>query len=131
MDFNMTFLLDPAGYAQILSSEELTMPLILENPLKKTKKTEGQANGEQAAVTAQAKSSHPDSPYEKALKMGQELVEKPFQGGGTRRITIQHSKDRMTVFERIKVLTQQEPNLIFQNWGNQLDGAGIVTMSLL
>ncbi len=104
------------------------MPLILENPLKKTKKTESQATeGSKSPVTTQAKISPPDSPYEKALKMGQELVEKPFLGGGTRRITIQHSKDRMTVFERIKVLTQQEPNLIFQNWGNQLDGAGIVT----
>jgi len=33
----------------------------------------------------------------------------------------------MTVFERIKVLTREEPNILYQNWGANLDGAGIVT----
>ena len=33
----------------------------------------------------------------------------------------------MTVFERIQCLTKAEPNLFFQNWGPQLDGASIVT----
>ena len=33
----------------------------------------------------------------------------------------------MTVFERIKVLTDREPNLLWQNWGKGLDGASIVT----
>ena len=33
----------------------------------------------------------------------------------------------MTVFERIQVLTQSEPNLFWQNWGPGLDGASIIT----
>ena len=28
---------------------------------------------------------------------------------------------------RIKVLTQSEPNILFQNWGKNLDGASLVT----
>lgn len=103
------------------------MPLILENPLKKTKKPEDAVPRSSVPATTQAKITSPDSPYQKALDMGQDLVERPYRGGGTKRIIVQHSKDRMTVFERIKVLTREEPNLLFQNWGNQLDGASIVT----
>jgi len=33
----------------------------------------------------------------------------------------------MTVWERIRVLTDTEPNLTFQNWGPGLDGASLVT----
>ncbi|MDG2308667.1 MAG: carboxyl transferase domain-containing protein [Candidatus Binatia bacterium] len=49
-----------------------------------------------------------------------------MDGGGLARIRVQHSKDRMTVFERIKVLTEKEPNLFWQNWGPNLDGASLV-----
>ncbi len=69
----------------------------------------------------------PITPYEKSLKMGRELIEKPLKGGGTSRIIIQHSKNRMTVFERIQVLTKQYPTYLYQNWGKHLDGASIVT----
>ncbi len=69
----------------------------------------------------------PLTPYEKSLKMGRELIEKPLKGGGTSRIIIQHSKNRMTVFERIQVLTKQYPTYLYQNWGKHLDGASIVT----
>jgi methylmalonyl-CoA decarboxylase subunit alpha len=65
--------------------------------------------------------------YEDALKLGEELIQKPHIGGGTDRILVQHSKDRMTVWERIKVLTDSEPNIYYQNWGNNLDGASLVT----
>jgi methylmalonyl-CoA decarboxylase subunit alpha len=65
--------------------------------------------------------------YEESLKLGEELLDKPKQGGGTDRILVQHSKDRMTVWERIKVLTQSEPNILYQNWGPSLDGASLVT----
>ena len=40
---------------------------------------------------------------------------------------VQHAKQRMTVWERIKVLTDSEPNILWQNWGPGLDGASIVT----
>ena len=33
----------------------------------------------------------------------------------------------MTVWERIRVLTEHEPNILWQNWGPRLDGASIVT----
>ncbi len=65
--------------------------------------------------------------YEEALEMGRELTEKPFRGGGEDRIRIQHSKNRMTVWERIQVLTKEDPNILYQNWGPNLDGASIVT----
>jgi methylmalonyl-CoA decarboxylase subunit alpha len=65
--------------------------------------------------------------YEDTLALGQDLLSKPFDGGGVDRIMVQHSKDRMTVWERIKVLTQSEPNIFYQNWGTNLDGASLVT----
>jgi methylmalonyl-CoA decarboxylase subunit alpha len=65
--------------------------------------------------------------YDDALNLGEELIKKPLQGGGTDRILVQHSKDRMTVWERIKVLTDKEPNIYYQNWGNNLDGASLIT----
>jgi acetyl-CoA carboxylase carboxyltransferase component len=65
--------------------------------------------------------------YDDALRMGRELLEKPLAGGGLRRVAVQHAKQRMTVWERIKVLTAEEPNVLWQNWGPNLDGASIVT----
>jgi acetyl-CoA carboxylase carboxyltransferase component len=65
--------------------------------------------------------------YDEALELGRELLERPQRGGGPARVRVQHAKGRMTVFERIKVLTAREPNLLFQNWGPDLDGASIVT----
>ena len=67
------------------------------------------------------------SAYDEALIQGAELLEKPLQGGGLRRVMVQHEKHRMTVWERIKVLTDREPNILWQNWGKNLDGASIVT----
>jgi len=84
----------------------------LKNPLKQTT-TDKQTNS--------------TGIYEDAIKLGEELIEKPGKGGGTDRVLIQHSKDRMTVWERIKVLTQTDPNILYQNWGPSLDGASLVT----
>jgi acetyl-CoA carboxylase carboxyltransferase component len=69
----------------------------------------------------------PESVYDEALTLGRELLERPVRGGGRARVRTQHAKGRMTVWERIKVLTDREPNLQFQNWGPGLDGASIVT----
>ncbi|AXR65179.1 acyl-CoA carboxylase subunit beta [Leptospira mayottensis] len=65
--------------------------------------------------------------YEEANELGKELLNKPLAGGGVDRILVQHSKERMTVWERIKVLTEKEPNILYQNWGKSLDGASLVT----
>ena len=88
------------------------------------------------ATTAEARvsGSAPSAPtpgpavtYDENLAMGQELIDTPLAGGGPSRVLVQHSKGRMTVWERIKVLTREQPNIMFQNWGPNLDGAGIVT----
>ena len=65
--------------------------------------------------------------YADMIRRGEDLLAKPGKGGGTARVRVQHSKDRMTVWERIKVLTEAEPHITFQNWGPELDGASIVT----
>ena len=65
--------------------------------------------------------------YDKALALGEDLIERPLVGGGPARVRVQHSKDRMTVWERIKVLSDKEPMIHYRNWGPELDGASIVT----
>ena len=65
--------------------------------------------------------------YDRALQLERELHQLPVQGGGTDRVRTQHAKERMTVWERIKVLTNSEPNILWRNWGPRLDGASIVT----
>ncbi|MBT7204999.1 MAG: acetyl-CoA carboxylase carboxyltransferase subunit [Deltaproteobacteria bacterium] len=78
-------------------------------------------------ATKQTDSDASVSTYDRMVQRGQELIELPRRGGGPDRIRTQHSKDRMTVWERIRILTEQEPHIAFQNWGPQLDGASIVT----
>jgi len=79
-----------------------------------------------AARTA-APEPEPSGPYSDSIALGRELQAKPRRGGGPARVLTQHSKERMTVWERIRVLTQAEPNILWQNWGPGLDGASIVT----
>ncbi|MCH8884315.1 MAG: acetyl-CoA carboxylase carboxyltransferase subunit [SAR324 cluster bacterium] len=69
----------------------------------------------------------PDSEYERVLARGRELIERGRALGGPARILQQHAKGRMTVLERVRVLTKSEPNVLFQNWGEHLDGASIFT----
>jgi acetyl-CoA carboxylase carboxyltransferase component len=65
--------------------------------------------------------------YEEALELGRELRSRPVRGGGPARVRTQHAKGRMTVWERLRVLTRNEPDIRWQNWGPDLDGASIVT----
>lgn len=65
--------------------------------------------------------------YEAALKDGHELTQRPYTSAGENNISRQHSKGRMTVWERISCLTDKEPTVLFQNWGKNLDGASLVT----
>jgi acetyl-CoA carboxylase carboxyltransferase component len=65
--------------------------------------------------------------YERAVARGAALLDKPRRGGGTARVLVQHVKQRMTVWERIKVLSDAESNIRWQNWGPALDGASLVT----
>jgi acetyl-CoA carboxylase carboxyltransferase component len=64
--------------------------------------------------------------YEDALKAGWELQQRP-QSAPVAAIERQHQKNRMTVWERIRLLVDEEPTILFQNWGPNLDGASLVT----
>ena len=66
-------------------------------------------------------------PYEEALEEAHYISQKPFVSAGFRNIQRQHLKNRMTVWERIRVLTSKPPKIQFQNWGPNLDGASLVT----
>jgi len=72
----------------------------------------------------------PEAEYRRVIARGDELLAKPLALGGAARVLQQHAKGRMTVLERIQVLTDQAPNILFQNWGPELDGASIVTALL-
>ncbi|RII28753.1 MAG: acetyl-CoA carboxylase carboxyltransferase subunit [Geobacter sp.] len=65
--------------------------------------------------------------YEEAMKEGHDLIERPIKSVSIAQIEKQHFKKRMTVWERIRVLSEKEPNILFQNWGKNLDGASLVT----
>lgn len=65
--------------------------------------------------------------YEATMKQGHALRQRPFSAAGVKNIQRQHQKKRMTIWERIKVLTDKEPTILFQNWGPNLDGASLVT----
>ena len=65
--------------------------------------------------------------YEEAMKEGYDLIQRPIKSVSIAQIEKQHFKKRMTVWERIRVLTENEPNILFQNWGKNLDGASLVT----
>jgi len=65
--------------------------------------------------------------YEQTLAAGYALQQRPRRAAGVVNIERQHQKDRMTIWERIKVLADGEPTVLFQNWGENLDGASLVT----
>lgn len=65
--------------------------------------------------------------YEQTLASGLALQQRPRRAAGVVSIERQHQKDRMTIWERIGVLADGEPTVLFQNWGENLDGASLVT----
>ncbi|MET0283780.1 MAG: carboxyl transferase domain-containing protein, partial [Polyangiales bacterium] len=68
-------------------------------------------------------------PYDDALEQGEALRARPYTAAGAVQILRQHAKDRMTVWERIDVLQDKgtQAQVLYQNWGKNLDGASIVT----
>ncbi len=94
---------------------------ILTNPLDPPEKVEFNIPGEISRATG---------PYEEAMKEGYDLIQRPIRSVSIDQIEKQHFKKRMTVWERIRVLTDQEPNVLYQNWGKNLDGASLVTAIL-
>ena len=98
-------------------SNQAVLP-ILKNPLKQAKKMDFNIPGEISRTTGG---------YEEAMQEGYDLIQRPINSVSIGQIEKQHFKKRMTVWERIKVLTEEEPNILFQNWGKNLDGASLVT----
>jgi acetyl-CoA carboxylase carboxyltransferase component len=95
-----------------------TLKPILTNPLDPPEKVEFTIPGEILRATGA---------YEEAMKEGYDLLLRPMRSVGVDQIAKQHAKRRMTVWERIRVLTDKEPMVLFQNWGKNLDGASLVT----
>ena len=71
--------------------------------------------------------TEPSSQYESAIARGAALQKMPRAAACDRNIQRQHSKDRMTVWERIEFLVDSAPTVLYQNWGPNLDGASLVT----
>ncbi|MBU5635747.1 acetyl-CoA carboxylase carboxyltransferase subunit [Geomonas sp. Red69] len=90
----------------------------LKNPFDVAEKVEFNIPGEISRATGG---------YEEAMKEGYDLIQRPVKSVSIDQIEKQHFKKRMTVWERIRVLTEAEPNILFQNWGKNLDGASLVT----
>jgi acetyl-CoA carboxylase carboxyltransferase component len=90
----------------------------LENPFSPPEKVEFNIPGEISRATGG---------YEEAMKEGYDLIQRPIKSVSIGQIEKQHFKNRMTVWERIRVLTDKDPNILFQNWGKNLDGASLVT----
>src|SRR5215470_2312611 len=80
-------------------------------------------------VPATEAAAPPRGLYDLALAAGEELRRKPYAASSTIQTIRQHTKDRMTVWERIAVLQDRDatPTVLYQNWGRNLDGASIVT----
>ena len=90
----------------------------LKNPFDPPEKVEFTIPGEISRATGG---------YEEAMKEGHDLIQRPIKSVSIDQIEKQHFKKRMTVWERIRVLTDKDPNILFQNWGKNLDGASLVT----
>jgi len=90
----------------------------LKNPFDPPEKVEFTIPGEVAGVRGA---------YEEVMQEGYDLIQRPIKSVAVGQIEKQHFKKRMTVWERLKVLTQEDPNVLFQNWGKNLDGASLVT----
>jgi acetyl-CoA carboxylase carboxyltransferase component len=67
--------------------------------------------------------------YERTVSEARELLARPRAAGSGVHVLRQHAKNRMTVWERMDVLCDRNtrPELLFQNWGPNLDGASLVT----
>ena len=85
------------------------------------------AQSKQLEFSAPDQIDYQPGPYEDTLHEAHEIIRKPFASAGLINIQRQHQKQRMTVWERIKVLTKKAPKVLFQNWGPNLDGASLVT----
>jgi acetyl-CoA carboxylase carboxyltransferase component len=85
---------------------------------------------EDPLATSDAPVTAAPSTHETTLAEARALQQRPFTAAGPEAIARQHQKERMTVWERIRVLTHERPTVLFANWGPNLDGASLVTCVL-
>jgi len=85
---------------------------------------------EEVAFNIPGEISRATGPYEEVMKEGYDLVQRPLRSIPIDQIEKQHAKKRMTVWERMRVLSAKEPIVLYQNWGKNLDGASLVTAVL-
>ena len=67
-----------------------------------------------------------NSRYRAVVEHAAALRRRP-QAAGRAAAVRQHAKERMTVWERLSLLSDRTPEILYQNWGEQLDGASLVT----
>jgi acetyl-CoA carboxylase carboxyltransferase component len=102
-----------------MSTETDKLPIAsLNNPFAERDELEFTVPGEIAAAPGL---------YEKTLKSGWDLQQRPYLAAGVKSIQRQHQKKRMTIWERIECLADEEPKILYHNWGPNLDGASLVT----
>ena len=99
-------------------STETQLIATLDNPFAEKDEQEFKVPGQIASTPG---------PYEQAMKAGWELQQRPYQAAGVKNVQRQHQKNRMTIWERIRFLSDDEPTVLYQNWGPNLDGASLVT----
>ena len=104
--------------SDFIVTKSTSKPATLNNPFTKEQEVEFSIPGQ---------TSYEPGLYEESLSKGYALTKRPKTAAGVDAITRQHSKGRMTIWERISVLTDEEPTVLFQNWGKNLDGASLVT----
>lgn len=102
-----------------MAKKESSTPIAsLENPFAQSGEQDFKVPGQ---ITTEP------GPYEEALKAGWELQQRPYRAAGVKNIQRQHQKKRMTIWERIRFLSDAPPQVLYQNWGPNLDGASLVT----
>lgn len=85
---------------------------------------------DEAKVSKEQQKHHDPDPlnrYEAVIEAGIAICKKPKEASGLKGSIRQHQKLRMTIWERLAVLSDEDPMVLFQNWGPNLDGASLVT----
>ena len=100
------------------TSQSTTTIATLDNPFAENTEQEFRVPGQIASAPGL---------YEESLKAGWELQQRPYLTPGVKNIQRQHQKNRMTIWERIRYLSDEKPTVLYQNWGPNLDGASLVT----
>jgi acetyl-CoA carboxylase carboxyltransferase component len=100
------------------TSQSTTTIATLDNPFAENTEQEFRVPGQIASAPGL---------YEESLKAGWELQQRPYLAPGVKNIQRQHQKNRMTIWERIRYLSDEKPTVLYQNWGPNLDGASLVT----